>query len=90
MSVATLLDSFFHQRLITQRRASRHTILAYRDALRLLITFAAERAHTTPDRLTLEQLDREVILAFLEHLETERQNTIRTRNARRAALRMFF
>jgi site-specific recombinase XerD len=90
ISVAILLDSYFHQRLIAQRRASRQTVLAYRDALRLLVTFAAERAHTAPERLTLEQLDRDVVLAFLEHLEGTRQNTVRTRNARRAALRGFF
>jgi len=90
MSVAALLESYFHQRLMAQRRTSRHTILAYRDALRLFLTFAAARAHTTPERLTLEQLDREVVLAFLEHLEEGRQNKVRTRNARRAALRGFF
>ena len=90
MSVAALLESYFQQRLIAQRRASRQTVLAYRDAMRLFLTFAAARAHTTPERLTLEQLDRDVALAFLDHLEGERQNTVRTRNARRAALRGFF
>jgi integrase/recombinase XerD len=90
MSVAALLESFFHQRLIAQRRVSHQTILAYRDALRLFLVFAADRAHTTPAQLTLEQLDRDVVLAFLDHLELERHNSIRTRNARRAALRAFF
>ncbi|MHB9036354.1 MAG: tyrosine-type recombinase/integrase [Armatimonadota bacterium] len=90
MSVAALLESFFHQRLIAQRRVSHQTVLAYRDALRLFLVFAAERAHTTPEELTLKQLDCDVVLAFLDHLELERRNSIRTRNARRAALRAFF
>jgi site-specific recombinase XerD len=89
-TLATLLESYFAQRLIQQRHASPATIRTYSDALRLLLIFAAGKAQLSPERLTIQHLDREVVLAFLDDLEQTRQNTIRTRNARRAAIRAFF
>ncbi|MCC6812253.1 MAG: tyrosine-type recombinase/integrase [Deltaproteobacteria bacterium] len=89
-SLAMLLQSFLREHLVATRRASPQTIAAYRDALRLLIVFAAERHGTTPSGLLLEQLDRKTLLDFLKHLETERENTARTRNARLAAIKAFF
>lgn len=89
-SLAQLLDSFFHQRLIAQRRASPATVNAYRDALRLFLVFASKRAGRPPSRLSLKELDRDVVLAFLNHLEQERHNTIRTRNLRLTVIRSFF
>jgi len=89
-TVADMIESFFEQRLIKQRQASPATIRTYSDALRLLLVFTAEQAETTPARLTMKQLDRDTVLAFLDHLETIRKNSIRTRNARRAALRSFY
>lgn len=89
-TLASLLESFFRNRLAAQRCASPATIGSYRDALRLLLIFASERAGKPPSRLSLEEIDREVVLAFLDHLEAERGNGIRTRNARLAAIRSFF
>jgi integrase/recombinase XerD len=89
-SLGDLLESFFRRRLIAQRHASPHTVAAYRDALRLLLIFAAQRHGKPPSRLALEDLDRDVVLAFLDHLEQERHNSISTRNARLAAIRSFF
>ncbi len=89
-SLGDLLESFFRRRLIAQRRASPHTVAAYRDALRLLLIFAAERHGKPPSGLALEDLDRDVVLAFLDHLEQERHNGISTRNARLAAICSFF
>lgn len=88
--IGEMFERFFRDRLQTQRNVSIHTLHSYRDALRLLITFAAQHAHTTPERLTLVQMDQEVVLAFLEHLEAARQNKVRSRNARRAAIRVFY
>jgi integrase/recombinase XerD len=85
-----LLESFFRQRLALQRGASPATIATYRDALRLLVVFAAQRIGKPPSRLAIEDLDRDVVLAFLDHLEQERGNGTRTRNARLAAIRAFF
>ena len=89
-TLADLLESFFRKRLILQRRASAATVAAYRDSLRLLLTFASDRAGKEPCRLAAEDLNRDTVLAFLDHLETVRGNGIRTRNARLAAVRSFF
>ncbi len=90
ISLAKLLESFFRERLAAQCRASPATIAAYRDSIRLLILFASSRAGRAPSRLRIEDLDRDVVLAFLDHLEAERGNTIRTRNARLGAIRSLF
>lgn len=89
-ALAPTLESYFTERLIGQRRASPNTVAAYRDAWRLLLGFAQRRTGKTPNRLDLADLDAAMISAFLEHLETERHNSVRTRNARLAAIRSFF
>ncbi len=52
-----LLESFFTQRLISQRQASPHTIASYRDTFRLLLQFAQQRVHREPSHLRLEDVD---------------------------------
>lgn len=89
-SFPSLLESFFRHRMARQRNATPATIASYRDALRMLILFAADRARCGPCELTLNDLDRDTILAFLNHLEATRGNKIQTRNARLAAVRSFF
>lgn len=90
VTLPALLESFFHHRMTKQRNASRSTLTSYRDALRLLIQFAAARAQCTPCALTVADLDRDCVLAFLDTLEQQRENTVSTRNARLAAIRSFF
>lgn len=85
----TLLQQFFLDRLIQQRNASPQTIASYRDTFRLLLQFAQKHLHKPPERLTLTELDAPLVLAFLQHLERERHNSIRSRNARLAAVRAF-
>lgn len=87
---APLLEAFFTDRLLRQRRASPHTVAAYRDTFRLLLRFAQARLGKAPSALPLSALDATLIGAFLDHLETERHNSARSRNARLAALRSFF
>lgn len=89
-ALAPLLQAFFSDRLLRQRRASAHTIAAYRDTFRLLLGFAQQRIGRSPVDLRVADLDVALIVDFLEHLETDRHNTRRTRNARLAALRSFF
>jgi len=89
-ALAPTLQAFFTDRLINQRHASPHTIAAYRDTLRLLLRFAAEHAGTPPSDLDISDLDAPLIGAFLDHLEHERDNSVRTRNARLAAIRSLF
>jgi site-specific recombinase XerD len=88
--LAPLLEAFFTERLQRQRQASAHTIAAYRDAFRLLLGFTQDRLAIAPSALRLTDLDAPLIGAFLDHLEKERGNTARTRNARLAAVHSFF
>lgn len=90
ISFQTLVQGFFTDRLYRQRQASPHTIASYRDTFRLLLHFASNRLRTAPSDLTLEQTDTGFIGDFLDHIETERGNSARTRNTRLAALRSFF
>jgi len=85
-----LVESYFRGYLMQARGASPHTVRAYRDTLRLLFTFLAERRHCTVAALTLEALEVDGVLAFLSHLETKRTNSIASRNIRLAAIRSFF
>jgi integrase/recombinase XerD len=87
--LARLLQAFFCQRLIQQRGASRQTVSAYRDTFRLLLRFAASHCGKSIGELARADLGAEVVLAFLDDLETQRHNTARTRNARLAAIRAF-
>jgi integrase/recombinase XerD len=89
-AIAATMQAFFTERLIAQRRASPHTITAYRDTWRLLLGFAAQRTRTPPCRLDIADLDAPMISAFLDHLEHQRGNTIRSRNARLAAIHSLF
>lgn len=85
-----LLQDFFAQRLIAQRNASPCTVASYRDAFRLLFRYLQQKTTKPPSGHTLADLDAPVVLAFLDHLERDRRNSIRSRNARLAALHSFF
>ena len=89
-ALAPTLQAFFTGRLALQRQASGHTIAAYRDAARLLIIFAAQQAGKAPSCLDIADLDAPLIGAFLNHLENDRGNSVRTRNARLAAIHSLF
>jgi len=88
--LAALLQSFFTDRLLRQRQASPHTIAGYRDCFRLLLRFAKERLGKMPSKLLIEDLDAPFIGLFLQHLESVRRNSARTRNARLGAIHSFF
>jgi site-specific recombinase XerD len=88
--LAPTLQAFFTERLLGQRQASAHTIAAYRDTIRLLLAFAAQHTAKAPSDLDIDDLQASLVGAFLDHLEHERGNTIRTRNARLAAIRSLF
>jgi hypothetical protein len=90
LTLASLLESFFRRRLIEERNVSSLTVATYRDAMRLLVLYASRCTKRDPCRLEVGDLDREMVLGFLEHIERERGNGIRTRNARLTAIRCFF
>ena len=89
-ALAATLQTFFTDRLIRQRQASPHTVAAYRDTFKLLLAFAFARTGIEPSRLGIQDLDAPLIGEFLSHLETERGNSVRTRNARLAAVHSLF
>lgn len=89
-SLPALVQSFFTDRLLRQRHASPHTIAGYRDSFLLLLRFATQRLGKAPSDLLIEDLDVSFIGAFLQHLETDRGNSARTRNVRLAAIHSFF
>lgn len=84
-----LVQDFFYQHLINQRGASQRTIESYRDTFRLLLGFIVDRIGTQPTDVSINDLDADFISAFLLHLEEERGNTVRTRNARLSAIHSF-
>jgi site-specific recombinase XerD len=84
------LEAFFAERLIGQRHASPNTVAAYRDTWRLPLRFVRDRSRKEPHELDLADLDDRIIGLFLDFLESERHNSVRTRNARLAGIRSFF
>ena len=86
---AELLQKFFTDRL-PERAASPHTVSSYRDAFRLFLGFLQEQRGQSPPQVELEDLDASTISEFLRHLEEQRGNSVRTRNARLAAIHSFF
>jgi site-specific recombinase XerD len=89
-AVAATVQAFFTDRLVSQRQASPHTIAAYRDAIRMLLIFASSGTGTPPSRLDFADLGATTVAAFLDDLERERANSIRSRNARLAAIHSLF
>ena len=85
-----LVQAFFTDRLLRQRRASPHTVAGYRDTFRLLLRFAKQRLGKAPSKLSLKDLDAPFVGDFLDHLEKDRGNGARSRNTRLAAIHSFF
>jgi site-specific recombinase XerD len=90
ISLAPLLEHFFTQRLMQQRRASPHTIGSYRDTFRQFLKFIQQRLHKPPSRLSFEEIDAPLIVAFLDELEQRQGVSVRSRNLRLTAIHSFF
>jgi site-specific recombinase XerD len=88
--LAPLLERFFTQRLMQERRVSPHTIGSYRDTFRLFLKFTQQRLHKAPSALAFEEIDAPLVTAFLDHLEKQRGLSIRSRNLRLTAIHSFF
>ncbi len=88
--VAPTMQLFFTERLAKQRQASPATVRSYRNAIALLLRFVEDRTGKAPSALDWDDLGVETISAFLDHLEANRHNSARSRNARLAALRSLF
>ena len=90
LTLPALIQRFFTDRLCVQMEASRHTVSGYRDTFRLLLRYAGSRHSKPPVKLTIEDIDADLIADFLVHTETARGNSARSRNTRLAAIRSFF
>ena len=88
-SFASLIQQFFTEYLVAQRAVSPRTVACYRDALMLFLDFASQRLKKAPTSLKLNDIQPNIILAFLDHLERDRHNAVRSRNLRLTALRAF-
>jgi integrase/recombinase XerD len=88
--LSVLLQAFFTERLMNERRASAHTIASYRDTFRLLLHFAQKELHKGPAQLVLDDLNAPFVGAFLDHIQRTRHCGVRTRNLRLTAIRSFF
>lgn len=88
-SFPALVQAFFVEHLTQQRALSPQTVAAYRDAFMLFLCFAEARLCRSPALITLADITPDLIMAFLDYLERERHNSVRSRNARLAALRSF-
>ena len=86
---ASLVQQFFSEYLVAQRAFSPCTIASYRDAMMLFLDFVHKRLGKAPTDLNLSDIKPDLILAFLDHLEQERHNSVRSRNLRLTALRAF-
>jgi site-specific recombinase XerD len=88
-SFPALVQAYFGEYLTQQRALSPQTIAAYRDGFVLFLKFAEERLGKSPAAMVLADVTPELIMAFLDHIERQRHNSVRSRNARLAALRSF-
>jgi site-specific recombinase XerD len=84
-----LLPRYFTEHLVEQRELSANTVAAYRDTFRLFLRFLCRTRRTSPSVLPVTALNAETVIAFLGHLETDRRNSARSRNARLAAIQSF-
>ena len=89
-ALAPHLTDYLVDHLPRHRNASAHTVATYAHSFTLLVRFAAKQRRCRPIDLQVEDLDPDLILAFLDHIEAGRQNSVSTRNARLAAVRSFF
>jgi site-specific recombinase XerD len=88
--LAPTLEAFFTERLVTQKRASPHTVASYRDCGKLLLAYAQETTRVAPAKLDFSDLDAAVIGGFLDYLERDRGLSVRSRNVRLAAIRSLY
>jgi site-specific recombinase XerD len=88
--LAPTLQAYFTDRLIRQRQVSPNTLAAYRDTMRLLLDFTSGQLNIEPSKLDLDHIDAKVVSNFLDHIERDRGNSTRTRNARLSAIRSLY
>jgi integrase/recombinase XerD len=86
---AVFLRRFLTAHLAGLRGCSPNTVASYRDTFKLLITYFRDDRSIPPEMLTLDRIDAAAITGFLTWLETNRHNSVSTRNQRLAAISSF-
>ncbi len=90
ITFSALLETFFTEWLLQQKCVSPHTIASYRDTFCLLLRYAKNQLHKTPEKLSLPELNASLIVDFLDYLQQERGTSARSRNVRLAAIHSFY
>jgi len=90
INIASPIHGFFENHLVSQRGLSAHTVLAYRDTLKLFLQFVAQHYRKPCTDIAVDDLTPEIVVQFLDHCEGVRNNSVRTRNSRLAAIHAFF
>jgi site-specific recombinase XerD len=90
VGLPSLVQHFFTKRLLEQQGLSSHTVASYRDTFRLMLGFAIQHFGRPPSKLMVEEIDVSFVEKFLQYLELDRGNSVRTRNTRLAAVHAFF
>ena len=88
--LAPFMKRFFSHYLPVQKGLSVNTLSSYRDAVKLLLCYSGDHIKKSVDKLSIEDITESLVLTFLDHIETKRGCTVRTRNARLAAIRSLF
>jgi integrase/recombinase XerD len=88
--IAPHLQAFFADYLSQQKRLSPQTIVSCRDTFRLLLTFVRDHIGIEPSAVRIADVDAPAVLRFLDYLEQQRGNSVRSRNIRLSAIRSFF
>jgi site-specific recombinase XerD len=89
-TLTCLVQDFFRKHLVGRRDVSPNTVSAYRDTMRMLLSFAGSHRGHKDREISLDDLNRETVFTFLDHLQKNRGNSTSTRNARLAAVHSFF
>lgn len=84
------LSHFLKEYLVVERNVSSKTIRSYKTTFQILITYLVEEKNMKLIDITFENVTKEMILDFLNYLEGEKKNSIRTRNQRLAAIHSFY
>lgn len=86
---AWYLSRFLTAYLSGEKNLSTNTIAVYRDSFRLFLLFCEQKMGLTPDRMNISLLTKELVISYLDWLETERKCTITTRNQRLSSIHGF-
>jgi len=90
MTFSHLVTAFFQKYLAAECGLAANSIASYSDCIKLLINFACLRLAVQPEDLSIDRFTRDLVIEFMDDLESKRKNVVATRNQRLAAIKTFF